>query len=81
VRGILGILVVGFGLICSGAHVVAHHALGDFGHLDNRVTIDDPGAYSRPFTTTYTATLQPDDEIMEYICNENNNCGVAGGFR
>jgi hypothetical protein len=45
------------------------------------VTIDDPGAYSRPFTTTYTATLQPGDEIMEYICNENNNYGVAGGFR
>jgi hypothetical protein len=25
-RGMFGILVVGFGLLCSGAHVVAHHA-------------------------------------------------------
>jgi hypothetical protein len=45
------------------------------------VTIDDPGAYSRPFSTTYTATLQPGEEIMEYICSENNDYGIAGGFR
>jgi hypothetical protein len=30
------------------------------------VTIDDPGALSRPFTVTFTATLSPSgDEIME----------------
>jgi hypothetical protein len=46
----------------------------------NAVTIDDPGAYSRPFTVTFTATLSaPGDEIMEYICQENNQYGVAGG--
>ena len=31
-----------------------------------------------PYTT---ATLQRGEEIMEYICNENNDYGVAGGFR
>jgi hypothetical protein len=62
-------------------HTIERWTRKDFGHLDNQVTIDDPGAYSRPFTTTYTATLQPGEEIMEYICNENNNYGVAGGFR
>jgi hypothetical protein len=62
-------------------HTIERWTRKDFGHLDNQVTIDDPGAYSRPFTTTYTATLQPGDEIMEYICNENNNYGIAGGFR
>ena len=25
--------------------------------------------------------MQPGEEIMEYICNENNDYGVAGGFR
>jgi hypothetical protein len=61
-------------------HTIERWLRKDFGHLDNTVTIDDPGAYSRPFTTTYTATLEPDQEIMEYICAENNNFGVAGGF-
>jgi hypothetical protein len=43
------------------------------------VTIDDPGAYSRPFTATFTATLRPGDDILEYICQENNQYGLAGG--
>ena len=48
----------------------------------NEVTIEDPGAFSRPFTTTWTARLQaPGDEIMEYICQENNQYGIAGGHQ
>jgi hypothetical protein len=44
------------------------------------VTIDDPGAYTRPFVTTWTARLAaPGDEIMENICQENNQFGAAGG--
>jgi len=50
------------------------------GHLENKVTIDDPGAYSRPFTATFTARLTaPGDELMEYICAENNQYGLPGG--
>ena len=36
------------------------------------MTIDDPGAYSRPFALTFSARLRPDEELMEYICQENN---------
>ena len=52
------------------------------GTLRNEVTVDDPGAFSRPFTTTWTARLAaPGDEIMEYICQENNQYGIAGGHK
>jgi hypothetical protein len=60
-------------------HTIERWTRKDLGHLENEVTIDDPGAYSRPFKTTYTATLQPGDELLEYICSENNLFGVAGG--
>ena len=40
--------------------------------LLNEVTIDDPGAYARPFKVTFTALLRPGEELMEYICQENN---------
>jgi hypothetical protein len=40
--------------------------------LENQVTIEDPGAYSKPFTVTFTAMLRPGEELLEYICNENN---------
>ena len=44
----------------------------DLGTLENVTTIIDPGAYSKPFTIKFTATLRPGWELMEYICNENN---------
>ena len=44
----------------------------DFGHMDLQITIDDPGAYSKPFSVTVPLTYQPDMEMLEYVCNENN---------
>ena len=40
--------------------------------LAYEVTIDDPGAYTRPFTLYGTHTYAEHTELMEYICNENN---------
>jgi hypothetical protein len=53
-------------------HTIERYTRKDLGTLVNQVTIDDPGAYSRPFTLTFTARLRPGEELMEYICQENN---------
>jgi hypothetical protein len=53
-------------------HIVERYTRTSVGALVNEITIDDPGAYSRPFTVTFRATLSPGDELIEYICNENN---------
>jgi hypothetical protein len=61
-------------------HTIERWTRLDMGRLENKVTIDDPGAYSRPWTVTFMARLQaPGDELMEYICQENNQYGIAGG--
>jgi len=61
-------------------HTIERWTRPNMGTLVNTVTIDDPGAYSKPFTVTFMARLQaPGDEIMEYICQENNQFGQAGG--
>jgi hypothetical protein len=44
----------------------------DFGHMDIQITIDDPKAYTKPWSVTIPLKLQADDELMEYICDENN---------
>lgn len=63
-------------------HLIERWTRVNFRTLEREVTIDDPGAYSRPWTTKFTARLQPpDQELMEYICIENNKYGVAGGWR
>jgi hypothetical protein len=62
-------------------HIVERFTRVNLGNLSREVLIDDPGAYSRPFTLKFAARLSnPGDEIMEYICNENNQYGGAGGF-
>jgi hypothetical protein len=53
-------------------HTIERYTRKDLGTLVNQVTIDDPGAYSKPFTLTFTARLAPPgEELMEYICQEN----------
>jgi len=44
----------------------------DVGHMDIEMTIDDPKSYNRPVTYTQPQELLPDAELIEYICNENN---------
>jgi hypothetical protein len=43
----------------------------DFGHMEIGVTVDDPGAYTRPWSATYESTLLVDSELIEFICTEN----------
>jgi len=53
-------------------HVTTKLTRKDFGHMTIQATIDDPKAYSRPWSTAVlTATLVPDTELMEFICLEN----------
>ena len=42
-----------------------------FGTLQIDVTIDDPKAYTKPFTVRVNQRLMVDQEMMEFICNEN----------
>jgi hypothetical protein len=63
-------------------HTVERWTRVDMGHLQTEVLIEDPGAFSRPFTVRYESTLRPaTDELMEYICQENNQYGFASGAR
>jgi len=57
-------------------HIIERWTRKDMGHMENVVTIDDPGAYTKPFTMRFMATWTPGDELLEYICQENNQYGV-----
>lgn len=43
----------------------------DYGHLEIEVTIDDPKAYTKPWTITVYQRLLPDTELIEFVCGEN----------
>jgi hypothetical protein len=62
-------------------HLVERWTRNTFTTLDRVVTIDDPGAFSRPFDVSFQANLAVDgSEIMEYFCVENNQYGLPGGI-
>jgi hypothetical protein len=44
----------------------------NFGNLDLQVTLQDPGAYARPWTVAVRAELAADTELLEYVCNEEH---------
>jgi hypothetical protein len=52
-------------------HVTERFHRRDFGHLDVEVTIDDPKVYTRSFSVKFTELLQPDSDVTEYFCSEN----------
>lgn len=43
----------------------------DFGHLDIKVTVDDPGAYTQPWTVTLRERIVVDAELIDEVCLEN----------
>ena len=43
----------------------------DFGHIDLFITVDDPKAYTKPWTVHLELTLNPDTDLIEYVCDEN----------
>ena len=53
-------------------HTIERYTRTNLGTLVIETTVDDPGAYTRPFKITFTARVRPGEELMEYICNENN---------
>jgi hypothetical protein len=52
-------------------HVTERYRRRDFGHMDLQITIDDPKAYTKPWTITEPMVLLPDTDLIEYVCNEN----------
>ncbi|HXD75213.1 MAG TPA: hypothetical protein VN628_15800 [Vicinamibacterales bacterium] len=42
-----------------------------YGDLRVDVTIDDPKAYTKPFTVRLNQKVVPDEELIEFICGEN----------
>ena len=43
-----------------------------YGRMEIDVTIDDPKAYLKPWTVRVNWRLGADEDLIEFICQENN---------
>jgi hypothetical protein len=56
----------------SQLHLTERLTRTDFDTLNYEVTIDDPGAYTAPWTSGYALGFSRGNELFEYMCQENN---------
>jgi hypothetical protein len=55
----------------SQARFIERFRRPTLGHLQIDFTVEDPKAYTRPWTVRIDQRLLPDQELIEFICNEN----------
>jgi hypothetical protein len=55
----------------SAARVTERFRRVNYGRVEIELTVDDPKAYTRPWTVTLTQVLAPDTELLEYHCMDN----------
>jgi hypothetical protein len=55
----------------DAAKVTERFRRASLGRLDIDVTVDDPKAYSRPWTVTLNQDLAVDTELLDYHCTDN----------
>ena len=60
----------GGSVITSAAKVRERIRRPDFGHLEIEVTVDDPKAYTKPWSVTLRQQFAPDTELIDEICAE-----------
>jgi hypothetical protein len=61
-------------------HITERFRRRDFGHMDLEMTIDDPKAFTRPFSFRMDKTLMPDTDLLESVCeNDRSVPHMLGG--
>jgi hypothetical protein len=55
------------------ARIIERFKRPELGKMVVEITVDDPGAYTKPWTVTEVAQFAPGWDVMEYICNENQD--------
>jgi hypothetical protein len=60
-------------------HVTERFRRPDFGHMEVQLTIDDPKAYTKPWTVKIPWVLMPDTDLLDWVCeNEKDSQHLVG---
>jgi hypothetical protein len=57
--------------LTDGAHVTERFRRVNYGKIEIEITVDDPKAYSAPWTVKLNHLIALDTDLIDYICNEN----------
>jgi hypothetical protein len=61
--------------LTAAATVVERFRRPSFGHMEIDITVDDPSAYTEPWTVRVNQSIMVDQELIEFVCLENQRFG------
>lgn len=59
-------------------HMTERYRRTDFGHMELKVTFEDPQSFEKPYHENLTLSLAPQEELMEYVCENNKPEHLVG---
>jgi len=57
--------------LTDAAKITERFRRPNFGHLEIEITVDDPKAYTKPWSVKVNQVFAADTELLEFICSEN----------
>ena len=64
--------------LTSAGKVTERFRRPNYGNLEIEITIDDPKAYTRPWTVKVNQRIYPDTELIEFICEDRDATHYVG---
>ena len=61
--------------LTAAATVTERFRRPTFGRMEIDITVDDPRAYTESWTVRVNQSLMPDQELIEFVCLENQRFG------
>jgi len=61
-------------------HVIEKYRRLDLAHMQVDVIVEDPGTFIKPIERHMTWQLAPGEDVLEFICNENNKFEANTGL-
>ena len=62
----------------SAAKVTEKYRRVNYGNLEIEITIDDPKAYTKPWTVKVNQRIFPDTELIEFVCEDRDATHYVG---
>jgi len=57
----------------EGLRMTERYRRPDFGHIELRITLDDPKGYPKPWTVAVEMNLLTDTEMLEFVCDNEKD--------
>jgi hypothetical protein len=61
--------------LTDAARLIERFRRVSYGRMEIDITVDDPKAYTRPWTVRVNQQIMPEQELLEFVCLENQRFG------